>query len=437
MSNNKPILVAVVGRPNVGKSTLFNRLIKKRKAIETSVAGTTRDRLYGDLIWRGIKFRMIDSAGILFGSLGELESAAQESTKIAINEADIVIFTVDYKAGVTQIDQEIAKNLRKHPKTILAINKADNNFDLSGALAFRRLGFEHQIMLSAISGKNSGNLLDMMYDLCGDLIESEKENRERGREFNLSIIGRPNAGKSTLLNTIIGQNKVIVSSVAGTTRDSSEISFDFGGYKINLVDTAGIRRKSRVKIGSPDGYALLMSHKAIKNADVVVYLIDAKEGLVSIDQTLLGEIKKNAKSVILGVNKTDLWEDFSKNQMPKYIAKLQQDLNFMPWLPVVFISAKDNSNVKNLLTQCINAYRGRKTEVTNEDCQEILAVAKAKNSQINYITSLIFKRSDPIVFKISTKKNKKPHFSHLRYLENQIRDKFPLCGNPLFIDWLK
>lgn len=437
MSNNKPISIAIVGRPNVGKSTLFNRIIKERRAIETPEAGTTRDRLYGDFIWRGVNYQLIDTAGMLFGKLGELESAAQESTQIATEEADIIIFVVDFKEGITNIDLEIAKTLRKHPKTILAVNKSDNRFDAEAASPFRRLGIRNIVLVSAISGKNSGDLLDKLHEISRDLIQTPRKSDSSLKEFNLSIIGRPNAGKSTLLNTITGEKKMIVSSVAGTTRDSQEISFDQGGYRINLVDTAGIKRKSKVKLGSPEGYALLRSYKAIRDCDILVYLIDVTEGLVSIDQTILGEAKKRGKSAVLAINKIDEWQDSREKKMAEFISLLQSGLNFMPWVPVVFISAKDNINIGNLLNQCIKAIEQRQAEIGQEECDTILAQAKARNSQINYIKSLHFERPNPIVFKIRTNKNKKPHFSHLRYLENQIRDVYPLPGNPIYIDWLR
>lgn len=436
MSNNKPISVAIVGRPNVGKSTLFNRIIKERRAIETAEAGTTRDRLYGDFSWRGRDYQIIDTAGLLYDKKNEIEIEAQKSTQIAVEESDIILLVVDFREGLTDTDIEIAKTLRRHPKAILVINKCENKFDEELMLPFKRLGFERMILVSAISGRNSGDLLDMIFELSHDLVRDEKHSARSAKEFNLSIIGRPNAGKSTLLNTIIGEEKMIVSSVAGTTRDAQEVRFDHGGYRINIVDTAGIRRKSQVKIGSVEGYALLRSYKSMREADIIVYMLDASSGLVSIDQTILGEAKKTGRSVVLAVNKIDQWE-VVEQEMVKFIAKLQTELNFMPWLPVVFISAKDKTNVNNLLNQCVKIIEQRNVEIAQEDCDAILADAKDRNSQIYYITALRFERSNPIVFKIKTAKNKKPHFSHLRYLENRIRDVYPLSGNPIFIDWLK
>lgn len=435
MSNFKPIPVAIVGRPNVGKSTLFNRIIKERRAIETDEAGTTRDRLYGEYFWRGKNYQIVDTAGILAHGGDEVEAQAQKSTQIAVEEAKIILFVVDFRAGLSDTDMEIAKKLRRHPRVILVVNKSENRFDEEALQPFRRLGFSKMILLSAISGRNSGDLLDMVDELSSGLTE-EKAKDANLKQFDLSIIGRPNAGKSTLLNTIIGEEKMIVSSVAGTTRDAQKISFDHKGYRINLVDTAGIRRKSKVPLGSVEGYALMRSFQAMKNSDMLVYLIDASSGIVSIDQSILGEAKDSGKSIVLAVNKIDLWAD-PETEMAKFIAKLQIELNFMPWLPVVFISAQDKTNVSDLLNQCVKIIEQGSLEISEEECAEILAEAKDRNSQIDYISSLKFERSNPVVFKIRTKRNKKPHFSHLRYLENRIRDVYPLPGNPIFIDWLK
>ena len=436
MIKKQTISIAVVGRPNVGKSTLFNRLIKQRKAIETDVAGTTRDRLYGDFVWRGKQYEIIDTAGLLYQNLDEIESEAQKSTQIAMEQADVILFVVDYKQGVADIDLEIAKTLRRHARAILVVNKCDSEFNEEKLLPYKRLGFGHMALVSAISGRNSGDLLDLIDQVAHDL-GGERKTVDRGiKQFSLSFIGRPNAGKSTLLNTIMGEEKMIVSKVAGTTRDSQEFSFDHKGYRINLIDTAGIQRKSRVRIGSIDGYALLRSYRAINDSDILVYILDASEGVVSFDQSLLGKAKDSGKSIVLAVNKIDLWEDKDRD-MAQFIGLLQEELNFMPWLPVVFISAKDKTNVENLLNQTVKVIEEREIEISQSECDQLLREAVELNGQIDYISFLTYERSKPVVFKIKTKKNKKPHFSHLRYLENRIRDHYPLSGSPLYIDWQK
>jgi len=438
MSNNDTISIALIGRPNVGKSTLFNRLIKQRKAIETPIAGTTRDRLYGDFIWRGRDYQIIDTAGLLYGNQNEIEAESYKSTQIAIGQADIIVFIVDYRQGVTDIDLEIAKSLRKKDNVILAINKCDSNFDQEKLLPYRRLGIGHSVLVSAISGRNSGDLLDMLEEVAARLPAQNKIFRQDDKKvINLSIIGRPNSGKSTLLNTILGEEKMIVSSEPGTTRDAQEFSFDHGGFRINLVDTAGIRRKSKIKIGSIEGYALLRSFRAIKDADTIIYMIDASEGIVSLDLSLLGEAEQSGRAIILVINKIDLWGEDTETAMARFVAKLQKELNFMPWLPVVFVSAKNSTNVAKLLNQVVKIEQESIATIEQNDLTRLLDDAKERNSQIGYITGLTFACAKPPVFKITTKKNKKPHFSHLRYLENRIRDVYVFRARPLFIDWDK
>lgn len=439
MSNSKTIIVAMVGRPNVGKSTLFNRLIKKRRAIETEEAGTTRDRLYADMMWRGKRYKLVDTAGLLAKSHNSIEEQTQESTKVALEEANIVLFLVNFREGVTEQDIQISRPLKKMDNVILVVNKCDSNFDDEKLDPFKRLGIKNMVLTSAISGRNTGDLMDEINMMADSLAESSegKENDiadDKDEAITVSLLGRPNAGKSTLLNSIMGENKMITSDIAGTTRDSQDFEFIFKGRKIIICDTAGIKRKSKVKIGSADGYALLRSHRAIRDSKLVVYLIDAKEGLVSLDQSILGEVVAEGRSVILTVNKIDMWGEDREKEMVRLIEKLRLDLNFMPWLPVVFISATEKDNIDSLLKQVISVYAERFTEISDDDCQIMLSEAKERNSQIYYIKSLKFLRSNPTVFKIKTQKNKKPHFSHLRYLENRIREVFPFRGNPIYID---
>jgi GTP-binding protein len=229
---------------------------------------------------------------------------------------------------------------------------------------------------------------------------------------------------------------MITSSIPGTTRDVQEYSFIHKGKNIIICDTAGLKRKSKVKIGTIEGYALLRSYKTIRESQVVIYLLDATEGIVSLDQALLGEIISEGKSIILAVNKIDLWQDI-ENNMSHFIANLRQQLNFMPWLPVVFISAQEKQHIDILLNQVVDVYKERFIEISAEDCATLLSESKERNSQIDYMRSLLFIRSNPIIFKVITKKNKKLHFSHIRYLENRIREIYPCRGNPIFIDHLK
>ncbi len=434
MNNKSETIIAIIGRPNVGKSTLFNRLIKDHKAIVSDEPGTTRDRLYSTLFWRDKKFLLVDTAGLHERDNNDLDLQAIESTKIAINEAEIILFVVDGKNGLNEIDFQISKMLKKLKNVILVINKCDNNFNLDKYIHFKRLGIEKISLVSAISGKNSGDLLDDIYHLNTINNQNYLSVPQSQDDINVSIIGRPNAGKSTLINNIIGEKRVIISDIPGTTRDAQDFVISHKGKKIKITDTAGLRKKSKVAFRSVESYAMMRSMKAIHDSKVVVYLIDGEEGIVSFDQSLLGEIAERGRSIILAINKIDKWADCQK-KMSIYLHQLQEKLNFMPWLPVVFISAQEGSNVKALLNQIVEVYCERFITIKDEDCNELFDQAKRNNSQIQYIKNLKFIKNDPPVFKIKIAKNKKPHFSHLRYLENKIRDSYAFRGCPIFIDW--
>ncbi|OGD64070.1 ribosome biogenesis GTPase Der [Candidatus Berkelbacteria bacterium RIFOXYA2_FULL_43_10] len=429
------ILVAIVGRPNVGKSTLFNRLIGKRQAIESKTPGTTRDRLYGELAWNGKKILLTDTAGIQSGAKEELLEQSMAATKLAIAGADLVLLLVDFREGLTDADFQIAKSLKRcAEKVIVVANKCDNKFESAGMETFRRLGFADIVPVSAISGKASGDLLDMVTEKAESIEIAKKEEELRGGEIKFTIVGRPNVGKSTLTNTILGREHMIVSKTPGTTRDTGNFSFKYKGKILEVVDTAGMRRKGKIDHDTVESFALIRSLKAIKESDLVVYTIDSQEKISSLDLNILGEIKDSGKSIILAVNKIDLWGEEREAEMAKIINSLQRELNFMPWVPVVFISAKDSSNINNLLNQIIKVIEGRMTEIDEDSMRDIFKDALAMNYQIGYIKYLRFERANPPVFKIKTLKNKKAHFSHLRYLENKIRDRFPYNGTPIFID---
>lgn len=435
-SNNKPI-IAVVGRPNVGKSTLFNRLLGKRKSIESDVAGTTRDRLYGEVVWRGREFTFIDTAGLFSSSEDELVSSSIRAAEVAMSEADMIVMVVDGREGLTNADLEIAKRLRKSDKkVILAVNKVEGQFTKLNINQFKRAGFADIIPVSAISGQNSGDIVDFIYDYFKDFAYTDED--LIANQIRLAIIGRPNVGKSTLLNSVIGEEKMIVSQISGTTRDSSDYNFKYKNENILLVDTAGIRRRSKVKKETVESFAFLRSLRAMRESDVVIYMIDAGEGLVSLDLSLLGEAKEMGKSIILAVNKIDNWpEEEKENFMGRQISILQRELNFMPWVPVVFISAKDKTNIINLLNQSIKVYKERFFVPDEKDVNKLFVEAEQSQYQISYIVQMKFEKANPPVFKIWTRKNRKPHFSHLRYLENKIRDAYPYFGTPIFIDWIK
>lgn len=434
MKNLSQKTVAIIGRPNVGKSTLFNRLIGRRMAIETPIPGTTRDRLFGEVFWRGKTFNLIDVAGIEFGGKSEIEKNIQEGVDLAIEEADLLIFLVDWNDKDNEIDKTIARKLRKSKKqVILVVNKCDNLERINNIREFNRFGNFLIVPVSAISGKNTGDLLDNITDELKK-IKKCSEDKEEKHGIKLAIIGRPNVGKSTLINAFAGEKRAIVSSVPGTTRDVVNISFSHKGQNLQLNDTAGIRRRGKIIKDTVESFALLRTYKALKECDIAILIIDGDEGLVSADANILGVAKEWGKGIILAVNKIDLWED-AQAQMGKMISLLQTKLNFTPWLPIVFISAKDKENIDPLLNQVLKAKANRETQIEQVALDEILKDAKEKNSQIFSIVSLRQKKSSPPTFEAQCK-IKKPHITSMRYLENKIRDCYPMEGTPIYLDLL-
>jgi GTP-binding protein len=432
MSQTNFPLVAIIGRPNVGKSTLYNRLVGKRVAIESAEPGTTRDRLVSEVSWRGKKFMLVDTAGLVQPK-DEIVKSSVKAAQLAIETADLILFLVDFKTGLTDADFEIAKALRKSKKEIiLVVNKCDNKFDDELKNQFRRLGFEDIVLASAISGKNSGDLMDKISSLIPKTVVTAKEKDE---EIKLAIIGRPNVGKSTLLNAISGEQKMIVSPTPHTTRDAQDFLIKHKGKKIRIIDTAGMRRRGKIDHDTVESFAYLRSERAIKDSKIIVYMIDTGQGLANLDLNLIGDAIKIGKSVILIVNKSDLWGEEFEIQMRKMIGLLQNELNFAPWLPVIFISAQEKTHLNNLLNQVVKINEERNSSVDNKTLQEIFEQAREQHLNIHYFKSLKFEKANPPVFKLKTHKNKKPHFSDLRYMENKIRDVYPYFGTPIFIDW--
>jgi len=427
--------VALVGRPNVGKSTLFNRLIGKREAIETSVPGTTRDRLYGEVFWQGEEFSLIDVAGIEAGAKSEIEKNMQEGVDLAIESADLIIFLVDWNEKDKESDKRVARKLRSINKpVIMAVNKSDNVNRMEDIEEFKRLGSFKIIPISAISGKNTGDLLDeVVCELKSIKKEAPKKKIKDENIINLAIIGRPNVGKSTLLNTIIGEKRAVVSSEAGTTRDVLDVIFSHKDGKIRIFDTAGLRRRGKITKDTIESFSVLRTMRALRNSDVAVLMIDAEEGLVAGDVHILGQAKEFGKGVIVAVNKIDAIKGDREQFMGETLSQLQLELNFMTWVPVVFISAQDGDNVKSLLNQVIKVDKNRKSMIKQEDLNAILDFAKESNFQLQNAKSLTQKRTNPPAFELRYTREE-PHYTQIRYLENKIRDVFPMEGTPIFID---
>lgn len=446
----KPI-VALVGRPNVGKSTLFNRLVGERMAIVDETPGTTRDRLFGDAEWNARSFTVVDTGGIdpthggrtplSVGSadfIGDIRRQAQA----AIQEADAVVFVTDGETGVTEPDREVADILRRMqrkqpdgsflPPIFMVVNKCESKERRESASEFYELGLGDPYPISAIHGTDTGDLLDA---LVASFPEQEEE--EEDNSVKIAIVGKPNAGKSSLLNKLVGEERVIVSPIAGTTRDAIDTKFEFGGLPITLIDTAGIRRRGKIEKGVEE-YSVIRSFKAIERADVSLLMIDATTGITTQDAHIAGFIKDEWKSCVVLVNK---WDAVVKDgtTMDAYTEKILDELNFVAYVPILYISAKTGQRVDQVLPLALRVQEERLARLTTSKINEIIHTAQdahphpshaGRSLRMYYGTQV---RSDPPTFMIYVNDPSLMHFTYLRYLENQIRAEYGFMGTPIRI----
>jgi len=446
----KPI-VALVGRPNVGKSTLFNRLVGERMAIVDDTPGTTRDRLFGDSEWNGRLFTVIDTGGIdpthggktplSVGSVDFIEDIRRQA-QAAISEADAVIFVNDVESGVTEPDREVANILRRSqkkmpdgsfsPPIFLAVNKCDSNAGRQQATEFYELGLGEPYPISAIHGTDVGDLLDVLVASFPE----QKENEE-DENIKIAIVGKPNAGKSSLLNKLVGKERVIVSPIAGTTRDAIDTQIEFDGLPITLIDTAGIRRRGKIEKGVEE-YSVIRAFKAIERADVSLLMIDATTGITAQDAHIAGFIKDEWKSCVVLVNKWDAIEKDSTT-MDAYTEKILSDLNFVSYVPILYISAKTGQRVDQVMPLALRVQEERLARLTTSKINEIIHTAQdahphpthaGRALKMYYGTQV---RSDPPTFMIYVNEPSLMHFTYLRYLENQIRNEYSFIGTPIRI----
>ncbi len=452
-------LVAIVGRPNVGKSTFFNRMIGERVAIVEDRPGTTRDRIYGDTDWNGRDFTLIDTGGLelgtdipvgqvgLDGQPGDIMKRVQAQAQLAIEEADVIVFMVDTRTGITAADEEVAEMLRRTNKpVILAANKADNAARRLDAVEFYTLGLGEPITISSIQGTGTGDLLDVIVDALPP--EEERPEEEEDEDVvRVAIVGRPNVGKSSLLNAILGFQRSIVSDVPGTTRDAIDTEMEFEGKKVILVDTAGIRRRGRVGPGV-EKYGVLRASRAIDRCDVALLLVDASEGLAAQDTHIAGEIQDKSKGVVVVVNKWDLAQaqrraaregDIPKpneeiESAERYRKIIAEGLKFIPYAPIVFASAKTGYHVQSLLETVLGIADMRflriSTSRLNEAVQDAVrrhnpTVNRGKVLKIYYATQA---QVNPPTFVFFVNDPQALHFSYERYLENQLRAAFGFKG---------
>ena len=444
----KPV-VALVGRPNVGKSTLFNRLTGTRAAIVDDVPGTTRDRLFGHAEWCTIEFDVIDTGGIdpdTAGqktplSVGSADFVADIKSQalLAVDEADVVLFLTDASTGVTEADREIAQILRRNqkivdgvetPPVLLVVNKADSNKLRANVPEFYELGMGDPYPISAIHGTETGDLLDALVELF-----PEQEEEEQDDSVKIALVGRPNVGKSSLLNRLCGEERVIVSDIPGTTRDAIDTKLMVGDVPVTLVDTAGIRRRGKVEVGV-EKYSVLRSMRVIEEADVSLLLIDATRGISSQEAHIAGYILDAWKSVVVVVNKWDAVEKDTYT-MQQFTETIRKDLNFMDYVPILFISAKTGQRADQVLPMALKVQEERLARIPTSDLNEAIHDAQDKHHatsksgrtlQMYYATQV---RSDPPTFLIYVNDPELAHFSYKRYLENQLRERFGFIGTPI------
>lgn len=427
--NARP-LVAVVGRPNVGKSTLFNKLVGKRVSIVEDVEGVTRDRLYCDTDWCGKAFTLIDTGGLDVRSDDEMLSHIREQAKVAVDIADCILFVVDGRAGVTSNDREVASFLRRSGKPIvLAVNKLDNN-EVDKTYDFYELGIGEPFAVSAVQGKGLGDLLDAVAE---HLPECDGEGEDD--VLDIAIVGKPNAGKSSLTNKILGYDRVIVSNIAGTTRDAIDTPFERDGARYNLIDTAGIRKKSSVDRGV-EQYSVLRALAAVRRADVVFVVIDSADGVTEQDVKICGYVHEQGKPSVIVMNK---WDAVEKDTHTSAIMtkQLAAQLKFMDYFVAVYVSAMTGQRVEKLLAEARNVYeqasRRVTTSVLNDVVRDAILAVEPPSDNGRRLKVLYATQSDvcPPTFVFFVNDEKLVHFSYRRYLENSLRKAFEFRGTPI------
>lgn len=429
-------LVAIVGRPNVGKSTLFNRLTKTRQAIVNEQAGTTRDRQYGKSEWRGKEFSVVDTGGWVVNSDDIFEEEIRKQVVLAMEEADVILFVVDVKNGVTDLDMDVAAILRRSKTPVIVVaNKTDNNDLQYNAPEFYRLGLGDPYCISALSGSGTGDLMDLVMDKfrkeAGELLEEDIP--------RFAVVGRPNAGKSSIVNAFIGEERNIVTEIAGTTRDSIYTRYDKFGFNFYLVDTAGIRKKNKVN-EDLEYYSVVRSIRAIENSDVCILMIDATRGVEGQDLNIFSLIQRNQKGLVVVVNKWDLVEEKTDKVMKGYEEAIRNRLAPFTDFPIIFTSAVTKQRIFKVLEAAQTVYQARTTRIPtarlNEEMLPLIEAYpppsnKGKYIKIKYVTQLPNTQVPSFVFFANLPQYVKEPYR--RFLENKIRERWPLSGTPVNI----
>ena len=431
MRLGKPV-VAIVGRPNVGKSTLFNMIAGERISIVKDTPGVTRDRIYADVSWLNYSFTIMDTGGIEPVTKNQMLKSMREQAMMAIEMADVVMFVVDVRQGLTDSDSKVADMLRKAAKkVVLVVNKVDN-FEkyMPDVYEFYNLGIGEPFPVSSIGKLGIGDMLDEVTSLFPGDIEEEEDERPR-----VAVVGKPNAGKSSIINKILGENRVIVSDIAGTTRDAVDTSITWQDKEYVFIDTAGLRRKNKIK-EEIERYSILRTVSAVERADVVVLVIDATEGITEQDAKIAGIAHDRGRGMLIAVNKWDLIEK-DNNTVKEYTKKIRNILSFMPYAEIIFISAETGQRIPRLFDELEIIIQNHSLRVATGVLNEILAEAvamqqppsdKGRRLKIFYITQVSVK---PPAFVIFVNDKKLMHFSYTRYIENKIREAFGFAGTPL------
>ena len=425
-------IVAIVGRPNVGKSTFFNRLVQRREAIVDAASGVTRDRHYGKSDWNGKEFSLIDTGGYVVGSDDVFESEIDKQVELAIDESDAIIFMVDVESGVTAMDEDVAKLLRKVNKPVfLVVNKVDNSARSNNAVEFYELGLGEYYTIASINGSGTGDLLDALVKNFSD------EPEEVNDLPRFAVVGRPNAGKSSFINALIGEERYIVTDIAGTTRDSIDTKYNRFGFEFNLVDTAGIRRKSKVK-EDLEFYSVMRSVRAIEHSDVCILLLDATRGFDGQVRNIFWLVERNKKGIVILVNKWDLVEKETQS-LKDYEKMIRKEIEPFIDVPIVFISSLTKQRLFKAIETAVEVYKNRskkiKTNLLNETLLPLIQhypppAYKAKYVKIKFITQLPTPQPQFAFFCNLPQYVKEPY---KRFLENKLRENFDFNGVPLDI----
>lgn len=430
-------IVAIVGRPNVGKSTFFNRLIQRREAIVDSVSGVTRDRHYGKTDWNGRQFSVIDTGGYVIGSDDIFEAEIDKQVELAIDEADAIVFMVDVEAGITPMDEEVANLLRRVNKPVfLAVNKVDNAKRLENAVEFYALGLGEFFPIASTNGSGTGELLDAIVEGLPEEVDDQEDELPR-----FAVVGRPNAGKSSFINALIGEERYIVTDIAGTTRDAIDTRYNRFGFEFNLVDTAGIRRKAKVK-EDLEFYSVMRSVRAIEHCDVCLIVMDATRGFDGQVQNIFWLAQRNRKGVVLLVNKWDLVEK-ETNTMKEYEQRIRQEMEPFTDVPVVFMSVQTKQRIFKAIETAVEVYKNRSKKIKTSQLNEVMLplieaypppANKGKYVKIKFCTQLPTPQPQFAFFCNLPQYIKDPY---KRFIENQLRKKFDFNGVPISVYFRK